>query len=211
MQKQESQARQNNNSLFTSIIRQSQGLLVPPQELQIFFWASSLSCFANTKAPTRGKKLTACWEAAHRPSRVGIRRLMKTSPYYLTTSNQKVVHKLITHSETLSLALSLKSLPGTIRVQILWVWAAHSYCLTPTLGTCNQHHTFLHLVSACWLYCWQTRRLKFGSVIVHIWNIPLFPKHHTAFMVSTLHKLFSLTCNALPFLSAKVIAFLMNH
>ena len=132
MQKQESQARQNNNSLFTSIIRQSQGLLVPPQELQIFFWASSLSCFANTKAPTRGKKLTACWEAAHRPSRVGIRRLMKTSPYYLTTSNQKVVHKLITHSETLSLALSLKSLPRTIRVQILWVWAAHSahsYCL----------------------------------------------------------------------------------
>lgn len=165
MQKQESQARQNNNSLFTSIIKQSQGLLVPPQELQIFFWASSLS-FANTKAPTRGKKLTACWEAARRPRRLGIRRLMK---HHLITSPSPIRRLYTSWSHTLRPSLlSLKSLPGTIRVQILWVWAAHSYCLTPTLGTCNQHHTFLHLVSACWLYCWQTRRLTFGSVVVHI-------------------------------------------
>ena len=49
------------------VLKLSQRPLVPPQGLWIIFWATSLSGFTDTKAPTKWKKLTSCWPQAGRP------------------------------------------------------------------------------------------------------------------------------------------------
>ena len=52
IQKQNSQARHNNNSLA---IKQSQGFLAPPQGQEVIARAISLSCFTETETPIKWK------------------------------------------------------------------------------------------------------------------------------------------------------------
>ena len=61
-------------------------VLVPPQGIHITI---SLSCFADTKTPTRWKKLIVCCLQACRLQTVRTRRLMMQIPNYLTTNQSE--------------------------------------------------------------------------------------------------------------------------
>ena len=78
-----SQARQNN----TLAIKQSQGSLVLPQELQIIFWAMSSQLFGRYWNPYQVEKVNCVLHLDSRPVRT--RRLMMLTPSYLTTNQSE--------------------------------------------------------------------------------------------------------------------------
>ena len=144
--KENSQTRQNNNSLA---IKQS--LLVSPQGLEIILWAIWFELFCRYWNPHQVEDILfiACYLKAWRisdqlESEGWWCRLPLTSP----PTNQKNVHELITIPESHSLILSLKTFP--------WKPYRNPGLLSTSdldflLGVFNKHCTFLQhnrLVSA---------------------------------------------------------------